>query len=78
MNINDSNNVLFYGDVSEKGYIISYILLRRNIEHNFIICDQFILSLFSQKEIRGFDLISDYLNRFQYIIDFPEYKKWRL
>lgn len=70
---------LFFGDLSEDGYKISYLLIKRNIKHSFIISD-FSLFVIQTKnsiiEISGFKDIFYYISNYRYIYDFPEIKKW--
>jgi hypothetical protein len=61
--------VTFYGTVCEKGYVISQLLMERSIIHDFILLDDFILSLYQIRDISGFDRIRTYLESYEYIAD---------
>lgn len=61
--------VTFYGTVCSKGYHISYLLLDRKIEHEFVLTDDFILSIKAIRDIGGYDRISQYLERYEYLVD---------
>ena len=63
------NAVIFYGTVCSKGYYISYLLLERKIEHEFVLTDDFILSVKTIRDIGGYDRISQYLERYEYLVD---------
>lgn len=71
---------LFYGDLSPQGYKISYILLDRHIQHNFVLIDTgFIFSIKTTRKLRefvGFEKIIRYLEEYGYLLDFPEVDKW--
>jgi hypothetical protein len=67
--------VIFYGDVSPRGYRISYLLLDRQIKHEFVLFDGFILSIQKAQKLRefnGFDRITRYLENYEYLKDFGE------
>ncbi len=69
-----------YGDVTEKGYKISYLLIDRKIKHEFIISDVYVFVLKSvvrSKEIVGFEQIYAYLENYRYFFDFPEVGNWK-
>lgn len=70
---------VFYGDLSNKGYKISFLLMSRRIKHEFILYDDYyfiIKSLEREKELSGFEKIRDYIERYQYLLDFPEVNSW--
>lgn len=70
----------FYGDVTEKGYKISYLLIDRKIKHEFIMSDVYIFvlkSVIKSKEISGFEQICSYLENYHYFFDFPEVGNWK-
>lgn len=70
---------IFYGDVSPKGNRISYLLISRDIKHDFVISDDYFFVLQSiqkTRQINGFDEILRYLNEYRYIFDFPEVDFW--
>ena len=70
----------FYGDISPKGYQISYLLLDRHIKHRFILIDSdFIFTIKTAKKIRefiGFEEIVKYIQNYNYVFDFPEVENW--
>lgn len=71
---------VFYGDVSSKGYKISYLLIYRGIDHDFVIFDDYFLvikTLNKVRELSGFEQICDYIEKYQYIYDFPEINIWK-
>ena len=61
--------VTFYGTLCEKGYVISYLLIDKRIQHDFVITDDFILSVHKIRDIFGYENIAEYLERYQYIAD---------
>lgn len=61
--------VTYYGTVCDKGYIISSLLMERRIVHEFVLLDDFILSLHQIRDISGFDRIRAYLERYEYVAD---------
>lgn len=70
---------IFYGDVSPRGNRISYLLISRDIKHDFVISDDYFFVLQSiqkTRQINGFDEIFRYLNEYRYIFDFPEVDFW--
>jgi len=70
---------IFYGDVSPRGNRISYLLISRDIKHDFVISDDYFFVLQSiqkTRQINGFDEILRYLNEYRYIFDFPEVDFW--
>ena len=71
---------VFYGTLSSQGYKISYLLISRGINHNFIISDEYFLiikSLRKVRELSGFEQICDYIEKYQYIFEFPEIRTWK-
>jgi hypothetical protein len=72
---------IFYGNTEPLGYKISYLLLSRNIKHDFVLYDKdyvFVLETSSKiREFTGFEAIYDYIESYKYIYDFPEISKWK-
>lgn len=71
---------VFYGDVSDKGYRIAYLLISKGIQHDFIIFENYLLTIRTSKNVKeliGFDQICEYLEKYQYIFDFPEINVWK-
>ena len=70
----------FYGDISNNGYTISYLLLDRHIKHKFVLIDtDFVFSIKTAMKLRefvGFDRIFRYIKDYGYVFDFPEIEKW--
>lgn len=70
----------FYGDLDDRGFEISFILLSRNLRHEYIhLSDDYLFVLKTNtkmREIAGFDEIKNYLSRYLYVFEFPEVEKW--
>jgi len=74
-----SYSMIFYGDVSPQGYKISYLLITRKLVHDFVLSDNVGLSIEAFRKLRtldGFDIVHGYLERFLYVVDFPEVTEW--
>jgi|TARA_Y100000034_G_C6909521_1_gene423450 hypothetical protein len=62
--------VWFYGDLSEYGYKISYILFNNRIKHDFVYMDDYyMLSIEKVIDITGPNNIIKYLNNYEYVFD---------
>jgi hypothetical protein len=61
--------VIFYGDLSQQGFSVSYWLLSRKIEHEFVFFDDMILSIRKIRDIGGYDAIQRYIESLQWVID---------
>jgi hypothetical protein len=74
-------SAIFYGNVDVKSFLISDLLISRNIKHDFILYDEeyiFIISTVNKKkEFCGFDEILSYIDSYRYMYDFKEIVKWR-
>lgn len=70
----------FYGDLDDKGYEISYLLVSRNIKHEYIyLTSDYLFVLKTQRKLReisGFDEIKTYIMQYAYIFEFPEVEQW--
>jgi len=69
----------FYGDISPFGYKISYLLISRNIRHDFVLSSEYFFVLQSvqkTKQLAGFEDIWKYMSEYKYIFDFPEIDFW--
>jgi len=62
--------VTFFGTVCDKGFIITELLLRKQILHEFVLDENFILSLQNIRDVSGFERIRLYLERCEYVVDF--------
>jgi hypothetical protein len=71
---------LFYGNADSGSFEISYILISRRIEHEFVLTEydkSLVFETSSKKvELLGIIDILQYLNQYKYYFDFPEIKKW--
>ena len=72
---------IFYGNTEEPSFKISYLLISRNIRHDFVLIDDdcsFILKTNQRmREFFGFENIYAYLTNYKYIYDFPEIQTWK-
>lgn len=70
----------FFGDCSDKGFAVSYLLISRKIKHTFIISDDIfsfsIITVNKNLQVNGFENIIIYLNNYIYVYDFPEISNW--
>lgn len=65
-----TKKVWFYGNISDYGYKISYMLLSQKIKHNFVyVDDYYILSIEKVIDITGPNKILDYLKNYKYVLD---------
>ena len=62
--------VTFFGDLTLRGYEISYLLLDRQIKHDFvIIAGDFLLAIHKIRDIHGYERIRRYLEEYQFVVD---------
>ncbi len=70
MNNHIKYDVVYFGDLDQKGFKISYMLLNHKIIHEFVLYpDDDIVVIKGVKEIKGYETISDWITSFRYIID---------
>ena len=63
-------SVMYFGDLDDSGYEISYMLLRYSIKHEFIIYpDDDIIVIPDVSEIKGRKMIVEWISSFRYVID---------
>jgi len=63
-------NITYFGDLDEKGFKISYMLLNHKIFHEFVLYpDDDIVVIKDVKEIKGYETIFDWITSFRYVID---------
>lgn len=71
---------IFYGDLSPRGYRLTYLLLQHKINHEFILFDHdYILCIETHlrtREFMGFDQIKNYIEGYKYLFEFPEITQW--
>lgn len=70
----------FYGNLDKNGFNISYLLISRKIDHDFLFVENdFIFTVQTSRKMReivGYRNIYDYINEYRYIFDFPEVARW--
>ena len=63
-------SVMYFGDLDDSGYEISYMLLKYRIKHEFIIYpDDDIIVIPDISEIKGRKMIVQWISSFRYVID---------
>ena len=62
--------VIFFGDLTDSGFRLSYKLYNCKISHRFVLYEyEPVLDIVEVKSIIGYENISEYLDSFAYVLD---------
>lgn len=62
--------VIFFGDLNDSGFSLSYKLYSCKISHRFVLYEyEPVLDIIEVKSIIGYENISEYLDSFAYVLD---------
>lgn len=62
--------VIFFGDLNDSGFSLSYKLYSCKIYHRFVLYEyEPVLDIIEVKSIIGYENISEYLDSFAYVLD---------